>query len=349
MKTATKKKSTKRKDGRSPGVAALIFLAAILVVANLLLLATRRPAGVLHPRERENDAFRLAGLTARTHISSDAPGALQVTYAVRDRCGSPLGLAVLGQITRDNRRTSPETQLWFSLSAGVRAPRDPSEMLRDVVVAVRDPLASDLVPDGEGNALFLELSDQGIPAVADAPALRIDNLVGPHASPSAAAHRPSLGRMVQGLHCRFTLEDLRTFELLTRILRARVCDDLRITGSPCYDTALTIFRNLHLDTYRLDLRTLGEPHGLLHLSLELERDPSGKPTAAVYRLLPHTSLEKTANLFFTHPRPADELLLAEDPGFTALRYLPPITPEQQLEQRVDLKSLLGRTAWLEGP
>lgn len=324
---------------RGPITGVLAFLAVVLAIANLLLLSTREPAGGLPRAQRDEDAFRLAGLTARSHPRTEAAGAVQMTYTVGDRCGTPLGLALIGQIGRRNEPVEPETQLWFTLTRAPEILRTPGAPAPPGVTLVRHELLSDLVEAGSPQRLELELSDLGVPSPTGEGTLVIDNLQGPAADTSAAAPSPSLANMVEGSHCRFQEHDLETFALLARSLRARICDDLREPGSRCYDSALTIFRDADADAYRLDLRTLGEDHGLLHLRLEILRDPSGRPVKGTYRILPHSSLAKTANLFFTRPRPRGELLLSSDPGFSGLRYLPPITPQQLGDHRVELKLL----------
>lgn len=325
---------------RGPLTGVLAFLAVVLAIANILLLASREPVGGVLRAHRDEDAFRLAGLTARSHPHTEADGAVQVTFTFGDRCGSPLGLALIGQIGRLNQPVEAETQLWFSLAPSSVPPRRPADAPLPAVTVTRQDLVSDLVAPGAAPRLELEISDLGTSKPAAQWSLFIDNLQEPEGRSSATAPAASLDRMVRGGHCNFRDRDLATFALLARILRARICDDLTQAGSRCYDSALTIFRDVLPDTYRIDLRTLGQDHGLLHFGLEILRDASGHPAQAVYRVQPHSTLAKSANLFFTHPRPRGELLLSSDPGFDGLRYLPALTPEQLLDRRVDLAMLL---------
>ncbi|MCB1035760.1 MAG: hypothetical protein KDD47_18205, partial [Acidobacteria bacterium] len=271
----------------------------------------------------------------------EAPGAVQLTYTFADRCGSPLGLAIVSQISRENRLVEPESLLWFSLESSQLPPRTPGEPAQAEVRLLRHDLASDLVAEGSGSRLELELSNAGVPAPAGEPRLLIDDLAGPAAHRGASASLASLAKMVEGSHCRLETEDLEALPLLARVLRVRICDDVTAEGSPCYPSALTLFRDLFPGSYRLDLRVMWEEHGLLHLGLDLLRDPTGRPKSLHYRVLPHSTLAKSANVFFTHPRPRGEILQSSDPGFAGLRYTPPLDPKRLGSGTVDLEALLG--------
>lgn len=310
-----------------PLVGAVVFFAVVLMIANLILLVRRPPTVWQSAPEVEATAYRLGRLAARTAVvapNSDATA--QLTYTQGDPCGAPLGLAVLGQLTHDNRVASPETHMWFRLEPWAVFPRDPAGASMLAVLAVRDEVGSDRVEASDPGHLRVVVVEPTGTETEPPLALRLNNLSGSRGWSRASAVAPELSGLMTAPRCGLPESDLVFLRWLARSLRARICDNLDVAGTQCYDTALTLYRDRQVDHYRLDLRVLGDAAELLALSLEVDREASGKPTLLSYRTLPGSTLSKPANLFFTRPRLRGEFLSPQDPGFHGLRYEPAAGP-----------------------
>ncbi|MDY7092560.1 MAG: hypothetical protein SX243_06245 [Acidobacteriota bacterium] len=306
-----------------PLVGAVVFFAVVLMVSNLLLLVRRPPTVWQSASEVEAAAFRLGRLASRTAVvAPHSDAAVQLTYTQGDPCGAPLGLAVLGQLTHDNRAAGPETQLWFRLEPWKVFPRNPDAAASPTVLAARDEIGTDQVGFADAGHLRVVVVEPTL-AQEDPPvALRLNNLSGNRRWAVASAVAPELYGLMTAHRCGLPESDLVLLRWLARSLRARVCDDLDLAGTRCYDTSLTLYRDRQVDHYRLDLRALGDSAELLALLLEVGRNPVGQPVLLTYRTLPGSTLGKPANLFFTRPRPSGELLSPQDKGFHGLRYEP---------------------------
>ena len=324
---------------------ALLFLALVSTAATVVLLSSRAPGDLL-PTETFQDSYRLTGLAVRIHPTVRVgEGVSHVTLTFGDRCGTPLGLALVSQVGRSNQVAGPETQLWFTFDPTPVLPRSPLADPEKVVTLLRYDAVSDLVDTGQPGLLELELSDLGVPAPKGEAALRIDNLRGASGRPQASRRLPSARDLAVGSHCKLTARDLEALGLFARLLRARVCDDVEAASSRCHDTALVLFRTLEPDVYQADLRTPAASSGVLHWTLELSRDGLGRPAAVRVRALAHSSLGRSANLFFAPPRERGELFTGADPGFTVVRW-DPAAPNLE-PQSVSLDAVLGGTRWQE--
>ena len=321
----------------------LAFFAVVLAVSNLLLLSRFEPREHLTREERGEDLRRLTELAARTHVGG-APGRIvQRTLTFEDRCGTPGGIVVSTQISRNGRVAGPETRLRFFSRIDSSPGRDLSLSNSSRILLTRVNNGTDLVPRGDRGGLWLQLSELGVPAPRARAALLINNLRGRRKRRAASsASMPGLQGLLSGSHCKLTGRDLELLAQLRAVTRGRICDDLDAVPTRCYAPVILLARDRRPGEYLLRL-TSGDPRlGSLDLRLIAGERTGGQPGAVVtYTRRGPISLTKPANLFFVHPAPPGKMLSRDDPGFLGLRWEPQGGPSPDLKGTIDLAALLG--------
>jgi hypothetical protein len=328
---------------RDPGKVVLAFFASVVGTAFFLLAVARGPGEATSPGQVAGDAARLAELVRGTRLA--APGGsdpTQVTYTFGEGCGSYVGLALIAPRIRRSEDAGEETHLWFrAVPTAAQLLRNPDRPPLPAIALVRSDPASDLVPPGHPRRLFVSFSDGRTSA-------RLGNLSGRADLAAGSVLGRGLAALTSLGPCGSSPDDVLTFAVLARLIRARLCG-ADGEESPCPPSGVTIYRDSRPFHYRIDVRPLGDEPGLAAFALELRRGPAGEMVDGTIRHLPRRSrLAQPVALALLPPRPSGGPGSPGGPAAPELVIDPLAGGPSAAALSVDFRQLLAGSAWSLG-
>jgi hypothetical protein len=320
----------------------VLFYAAVLTVALLILLAKVpiRVGGDVVSSGWQVVALgeQLELLVERTRLSAPAPSgavaAPTVTWAFGEGCATFRGLVTFPQAD------GGESQVWlWAQPEAHRELRNPGRKALPGLTLYRDALRSDLVSSQDPGRGWIAIAlDPAVDPQQDPTGqLLINNFVGQQALPSAAGVHRGLAEIVRPPQCNYLARDGETMELLTAVLRLSLCDSQERVH--CHPAALTLYRDLVPDVYRLEGWALAADCGHLAARLRIVRDDAGRPTAAGFQVIEGaTALRCVALLDAVAPAPSDQVP-------TRTRILGRLPDGGNKQGKIDFTELLAGTGW----
>lgn len=320
---------------------------------------------------------QLAALAARTNVVTGANStkneskvATNVTYGFSSRDGGLMGLAAATQWDLNNRLVAPEIHLWFSLNTDEACLlRNPERRQVCAVSATRNDPNSDVMGrdepffesfnEGDLNASDASLPDPTYPARLEvylsplidtsdpdvAGWLRVDNF--DVTSTARLGRGLESDHVVRSYHGKFSERDVHVFNVLLKVGKARVGDDLNHLGAPSYDTTITYGRNEEVNSYWADVcgwtddSPVREKLGCMGVDIEVTWDGQGRLDSYVMSIdQENTATSKDICFYMSHPKSRGDLWYAGDPGFGVVCIV------TQTSDSNSFTDLLDGTTWL---
>lgn len=302
-------------------------------------LAVADQAVALSAAEATCDAARLAGFLERAEVAAPRSGGATGLNLALTATGDFAGIAWTG-----DGPGAPEHLLAFSTNPE-ETPllRDPGRLQLLSLSLTRNPLASDLVPEGDAGEIRIAF-DPTLRGGAEA-ILQIDNLATTRGRTSDAKPGRGLAALAAPCHRKLSDQDLHVLRVLSRLARA--------SAAGARELETVIFRGEEPQTYRIDVYPLGPggaPQGRLAVEVRVTYGASGSLFGGVMRLLERCSAART-----TH--------CTSVTGLTELALVPPAAAgddrpasdirvftlgregDGQPERPLDWGALLAATAW----
>lgn len=325
-----------------PTVGVLIFYAVLVTAGFLLVLAGPFGRTGFEAIDAQDEARRLAALARRTRLwVADHDGPLHVTWS--PATGGYHGLVVLPQWERSMDDAGPEDHLAVRLILEESVLRNPEREPLPSATLFRLPASSDLVGPRNGRRMALAV-DSRLDAETRS-TVSVDTVQRPagHAVATAVRRGWEAFAPPDGT-AQPTAWEGRVFAVLTRLLRARICDH-PADWSSCHDTVLTLGRGPRAGVYRITLKALGGGvPGAVPFELDVPR-PGWELASGTLRALPGADLARSADLYVLPPRNQLETATPDEPGLVVAGYRPGDRVWTTRRWTIDFRTLLEGTEW----